>query len=148
MSKDNASSSLTRNDLIGLIWGCVVILILGMSGIVGFSGLSESVSFSDLLPVFAVALVSAAVATYVIVGRVPEGSRLAKTSDDDSAHLDKTKNDELTLSALNLLTDEDLEDLRFEIKQHLRERLLSGQDGELGGLDALIVERAQKNRRS
>ncbi|MBW7879858.1 MAG: hypothetical protein H3C32_11160, partial [Anaerolineae bacterium] len=55
--------------------------------------------------------------------------------------------DQLTLNALNLLTDEDLEDLRFEIKQHLRERLLSGQDGELGGLDALIAEHAQKSRR-
>ncbi|MBK9125695.1 MAG: hypothetical protein IPM16_21575 [Chloroflexi bacterium] len=146
MSKENSSSSLSRNDLVGLIWGCVIILILGMSGIVGFSGLSESVAFSDLLPVFAVALVSAAVATYIIIERVPDAARRSAAYHDETA-LDKTKNDQLTLSALNLLTDEDLEDLRFEIKQHLRERLLTGQDGELGGLDALIAERAQKSRR-
>ncbi len=147
MAKDGSSHSLTRNDLIGLIWACVIGLILGMSGIVGFSGLAASVSFGDLLPVFGIALVTAAVSTSVIVRRVPDTTHRPATRDEDDTHSDKAKNDQLTLNALNLLTDEDLEDLRFEIKQHLRERLLSGQDGELGGLDALIAEHAQKSRR-
>lgn len=147
MAKDGSSHSLTRNDLIGLIWACVIGLILDMSGIVGFSGLAASVSFGDLLPVFGIALVTAAVSTSVIVRHVPDTTHRPATRDEDDTHSDKAKNDQLTLNALNLLTDEDLEELRAEMKQRLRERMLSAGEGELTPLDSLLAEQEHRARR-
>lgn len=53
----------------------------------------------------------------------------------------KRKNDQLNqLSPLDLLSPEDLHELRQDIKAELRARILSGSDGELSSLDALLAD--------
>ncbi len=72
---------------------------------------------------------------------------------DENAHkreaedAGKAKNDQRSIDPLSLLTDDDIAELREDIKRSLRLRLLQGQDGELGSLDALLAERDQRARR-
>ncbi|MCU0465514.1 MAG: hypothetical protein MUF38_13210 [Anaerolineae bacterium] len=46
-----------------------------------------------------------------------------------------------------LLSDDDLDDLRAEVKEQLRQRILSGADGELSSLDELINNAPRAKRK-
>jgi hypothetical protein len=95
-------------------------------------------------PLVAVALggLSAAVfATYGIMPRLSGEPTAAPQLDA------KRKNDHAGgLDPLALLSPEDLDDLRAEMKQRLRERMLTGADGEVSSLDALLNDAQAKRR--
>lgn len=56
-------------------------------------------------------------------------------------HQGKRKNDETRdIDPVSLLTQEDVDELRAEVKAQMRQRLLNGAEGELGSLDALLAD--------
>lgn len=72
--------------------------------------------------------------------------QLPETPKAEQIDQSKRKNDS-GIDPLSLLTEDDIAELREDIKHNLRVRLLQGQDGELGSLDALLAERDQRARR-
>ena len=91
------------------------------------------------------AFIAAFLGTGVILnwGQLPETPAVQQTTNDDT----KRKNDQRGIDPLSLLTEDDIAELREDIKHSLRRRILEGQDGELGSLDALLAETDHKARR-
>ena len=48
---------------------------------------------------------------------------------------------------MSLLTDEDIEELRAEMKENLRRRMLQGEGEEPASFEALLADRDQRKRR-
>lgn len=121
--------------LIGVIWLSVfvfaVLMVIFGALADGLGGLMGGAAF-----------LGAAFATGVLLnwGELP---KQAPAQDSDNA---KRKNDS-SLDPLSLLTEEDIAELREDVKRALRLRLLEGQDGELGSLDALLIEQEKRSRR-
>ncbi len=59
----------------------------------------------------------------------------------------KRKNDPRGLDPMSLLTEEDIAELREEVKYDLRRRLLQHEDGEMNTLDALLADKESYKRR-
>jgi len=124
---NNNTLNIMRYSIVAMIW--VGVLVLGIFAIV--SGSSNDAA----IPIGIAAFVTAAIATGFILdndkkANATEQSTNAKRKNDHSGGLDP----------LSLLTPDDLEDLRQEVKERLRERIVSGEDGELSSLDALLAD--------
>lgn len=120
-----------RYIVVGLIW--IGVMLLGI-----FSVVNSSVSDAGV-PVAIAGFITAAIATGFILN--DEHHKSDKTDDKSST---KRKNGDGSLDPLSLLTPDDLEDLRQDIKDRLRERILSGEDGELSSLDALLTDQRKR----
>ncbi|MBK9125697.1 MAG: hypothetical protein IPM16_21585 [Chloroflexi bacterium] len=106
-----------RYALIALIW----------IGALLFAGPSETV-------LGITALICAAIASAAIASPQVDSAR---SREQNAAS--KAKNDR-TADPMALLTPEDLEDLRQEARERIRQRLIDGGEGELGTLDSLLAE--------
>lgn len=123
-------SQLVRYGVVGLIW--IGVLVLGIFAVVN-SHLSDSG-----VPIAIVGFISAAVATGFLLN--PDEAKTEKEAKSTT----KNKNEDRGLDALSLLTPQDLDDLRQDIKDRLRERILSGEDGELSSLDSLLTDQRKR----
>ena len=121
----------TRYGFLTLMWACVLLMNIANLSSHNFT----------LIPI--VALGAVLYATYKLFPRYPNELKAAapRPAMDDFSK-EKRKNGEL--NPLDILTEDDLYDLRQEIKDHLRERMLSGSDGELSSLDALLDAQDRK----
>ena len=126
----NNATTIIRSIVAGVIWTGV--LVLGIFGVINGSDSS--------IPISIVAFITAAVATGFLFN--PDNNKdisAAKSSDA------KRKNDHSDgLDPLSLLTPDDLDELRQDIKDRLRERILSGEDGELSSLDSLLTDQRKR----
>ena len=96
----------------------------------------------SIIPI--VALGVALYATYKLFPRYPDEVKAAAPPVIQDSQ-GKRKNGQMdALTPLDILTEDDLYDLRQEIKDHLRERMLSGSEGELSSLDALLDAQDRK----
>lgn len=59
---------------------------------------------------------------------------------------EKPKNTQGGLDPMALLTDEDIAEIRADIKESVRRRLMQDADGELNSIDALLADQEQKQR--
>lgn len=70
----------------------------------------------------------------------------AQSAAADKRVTGKAKNDDL--DPLRVLSDDDIDQLREEIKSELRSRIAGGTDGELSSLDALLAEQKTPDKAS
>lgn len=119
-----------RYSVVGVIW--IGVLLLGIFAVVN-SHLSDAG-----IPIAIVGFISAAVATGFLLN--PDEAQTEKEAKSTA----KSKNEDRGLDALSLLTPQDLDDLRQDIKDRLRERILSGEDGELSSLDSLLTDQRKR----
>lgn len=126
-------------------YGVVALIWLGVFIIAGMMIVSGGLQFELAGLMGGAAFIAAFLGTGVLLnwGQVPEIPAVQQTTNDDS----KRKNDQRGIDPMSLLTDDDIAELREDIKHNLRRRILEGQDGELGSLDALLVESDHKARR-
>lgn len=122
---------MVRYIVVGVIW--IGVLVLGIFSVVN-SQLSDAG-----IPVAIAGFITAAIATGFILN-----DEHHTPNKDDEKSSGKRKNSDGGLDPLSLLTPDDLEDLRQDIKDRLRERILSGEDGELSSLDALLTEQRKR----
>ncbi len=97
----------------------------------------------------AIAIAIAAVigATLLSLGIVREPGH-APMIDQHAAAVRKRKNEESrAVDPMSLLTDEDIEELRAEMKENLRRRMLQGEGEEPASFEALLADRDQRKRR-
>ena len=128
-----------RYALIAIIWTGLMVMIVAL-------GQREALSDG------AVGLVLGAVigATFISVALLRE-SRLSRPIEQPVSRRNKRKN-ELPVGndPMNLLTDEDIEELRAEFKDELRRRYLQGLDedgaSEPASFEALLEDRQRKRR--
>ncbi|MCU0465513.1 MAG: hypothetical protein MUF38_13205 [Anaerolineae bacterium] len=133
----NNAPVIIRYITTGLIW--VGVLILGIFAII----VSDSNTDSAAIPIAITAFITAAIATgFLLNDEIKDGSE-KKTTTADS----KRKNDQSGFNPIDLLTEDDLDDLRAEVKEQLRQRILSGADGELSSLDELINNAPRAKRK-
>jgi hypothetical protein len=126
-------------------YGVVALIWLGVFVIAGMMVISGALQFELAGLMGGAAFIAAFLGTGVLLqwGQVPEAPAVQQTTTDDS----KRKNDQRGVDPLSLLTDDDIAELREDIKHNLRRRMLEGQDGELGSLDALLADSDQRARR-
>lgn len=132
----NNLDKLTRYVGLGLLWSLTTVLALAESGLNG--------------PRFAVIAIIAAI--FATIGLFPrytleEPVKIDMDIEEPSATQEKSKrkNDQVTgMNPLDVLTPEDLYELRQDIKDELRARILGGSDGELTSLDSLLAARNHK----
>lgn len=121
-----------RYLVIGVIW----VGVLAFALIAALGTASGTVDASPLEGIGFAAFVGAAVATVALTS--PDFLRLIQRG-STAAEAAKPKNEDAA-SPMALLTPEDLEDLRQEARERIRQRLIDGGEGELGTLDALLAE--------
>ena len=133
----NNAPVIIRYITTGLIW--IGVLLLGMFAI----SVSEANADSAAIPIAITAFITAAIATgFLLNDEIKDGSE-KKTAQADA----KRKNDQAGFNPIDLLTEDDLDDLRAEVKEQLRQRILSGADGELSSLDELINQPPRAKRK-
>lgn len=133
----NNAPVIIRYITTGLIW--IGVLLLGMFAI----SVSEANADSAAIPIAITAFITAAIATgFLLNDEIKDGSE-KKTAEADA----KRKNDQAGFNPIDLLTEDDLDDLRAEVKEQLRQRILSGADGELSSLDELINNAPRAKRK-
>lgn len=126
---------LARYFLLMIIWAGAMALAISLVVMSGNATID-----SPLVAVALGALGAAIFATYGIMPRLSDPAPAPKLDE-------KRKNDQTGgFDPLGLLSPEDLEDLRAEVKQRLRERMLTGADGEVSSLDALLNDAQAKRR--
>jgi hypothetical protein len=126
-------------------YGVVALIWLGVFIIAGMMIISGGLQFELAGLMGGAAFIAAFLGTGVLLnwGQIPETTDTQQKTSDDA----KRKNDQRGIDPMSLLTDDDIAELREDIKHNLRRRMLEGQDGELGSLDALLVESDHKARR-
>lgn len=133
----NNAPVIIRYITTGLIW--IGVLLLGMFAI----SVSEANADSAAIPIAITAFITAAIATgFLLNDEIKDGSE-KKIAEADA----KRKNDQAGFNPIDLLTEDDLDDLRAEVKEQLRQRILSGADGELSSLDELINNAPRAKRK-
>ena len=135
---DDPSVQKIKYGVVGLIW-------LGVFVIAGMMILGDSLQYGLTGLMGGAAFIAAFLGTGVLLqwGQVPEQPVQQKTETDTA----KRKNEQRGIDPLSLLTEDDIAELREDIKHNLRRRMLEGQDGELGSLDALLADTDQRARR-
>lgn len=131
--------AIAKYIVVGLIWvGVLTFAVVTAS--------TSALSSSNLEPLAAIgiaAFITAAISTGVIL--VP--GAFSKSDAESSARVSEKPKNDRSADPMSLLTPDDLEDLRAEMKQRLRERMLSAGEGELTPLDSLLAEQEHKARR-
>ena len=135
---DDSSVQKVKYGVVALIW-------IGVFVIAGMMIIGNAMQYDLAGFMGAAAFIGAFLGTGVLLnwGQIPETPAVQQTTTDDS----KRKNDQRGIDPLSLLTDDDIAELREDIKHSLRRRMLEGQDGELGSLDALLADNDQRARR-
>jgi len=131
----------TRYGFLVVIWAFMLLMHIINQSNYNVNPFPWHSSTFTLIPI--VALGAVLYTTYKLFPRYPNELKAAapRPAMDDFSK-EKRKNGEL--NPLDILTEDDLYDLRQEIKDHLRERMLSGSDGELSSLDALLDAQDRK----
>jgi hypothetical protein len=128
--------------MVVVIWAAVIVMAISMFL---FGALFGS-STDNVTGITIAALICATIATGFILNNDPD----TETAKKNNAHSnEKPKNDQRDggLDPMSLLTPDDIDELRAEVKAQLRQRLLNGGEGELGSLDALLAEQDKPARR-
>lgn len=139
---DNLTETKLKYLLAGIIWLGVFVL----AGLMITSGTLSTVNGGNANFLMGGALfIGAALATGAMFNW---GMR----KDDPKAHedvaLEKRKNDQRGIDPMSLLTEEDIVELRQQIKQDVRRRLMQdGDEGEFTSIEALLAEQDQFKRR-
>lgn len=126
---------IARYLLLAIIWAGAFVFAIGHS----LSAWSDSSAMSLLM--VSIGFGAAVAATSWIV---PKDSSAASQAASADTQTGKSKREASNFDPLNLLSPEDLDDLRYELKERLRDRILSGTDGELSSLDELIGPQAKR----
>ena len=135
---NNPWVQISKYMLVAVIWTGVILFGISLSGNIAASG-GEA---SPMVGMGIAAFIAAAVATAFTLG-----DDSAEKAAEQANHPLKRKNEQSNIDPLSLLTEDDIAELREDIKHNLRRRMLEGQDGELGSLDALLADNDQKARR-
>lgn len=90
------------------------------------------------------AMSGAIAATYILN---PTAEALPASTNREAESVGKRKNEQAGFGPLDLLTPDDLEELRAEMKQRIRERMLSDTDGDMASLDDLLNEPPARAKR-
>lgn len=135
---NDSSVKAVKYAIVALIW-------IGVFIIAGLLIVTGALQYELAGMMGAAAFIAAFLGSGVLFnwGQIEETSAVQRTAADDA----KQKNEQRGIDPLSLLTEDDIAELREDIKHSLRRRLLEGQDGELGSLDALLAERDQQSRR-
>ena len=135
---DNTPVQLAKYAVVALIW-------IGVFVIAGLMIASEALQYELTGLMGGAAFIAAFLGTGVLLqwGQFPEQPVQQKTETDTA----KRKNEQRGIDPLSLLTEDDIAELREDIKHNLRRRMLEGQDGELGSLDALLADTDHQARR-
>ncbi|MBK9125694.1 MAG: hypothetical protein IPM16_21570 [Chloroflexi bacterium] len=145
----NPISQISRYALIAVIWLGVLIFSMGMTAIISVFS-DAGIAFQDVFPLMVLSVIGAAVSTSIIAATSRDsgaGVQAQSQRVDSRVAQSKSKNDQLGLDPVSLLTEDDLEELRAEVKQHLRARLLSGEGAEMSSFEDLLAERSQQRQR-
>lgn len=127
---------IARYVLLMIIWAGALTLSITLAVMSGNNGVDS--------PIIAIALAGLSAAVFATYRIMPS---LSGEPSNAAQLAEKRKNDQAGgLDPLALLTPDDLEELRAEMKQRLRERMLTGADGEVSSLDALLNEAQAKRR--
>lgn len=133
-----------RYLMVALIWAAVIVMAIS----VFLFGAIFTSSTDNMTGITIAALICATIATGFILNNDPDTEAAKKNNSQSHA---KPKNDHQNngLDPMSLLTPEDIDELRAEVKAQLRQRLLNGAEGELGSLDALLANQddAQARRK-
>jgi hypothetical protein len=126
-------------------YGVVALIWIGVFVIAGMMIIGDALQYELTGLMGGAAFIAAFLGTGVLLqwGQIPEQPVQQKTETDTA----KPKNEQRGIDPLSLLTEDDIAELREDIKHNLRRRMLEGQDGELGSLDALLAETDHKARR-
>lgn len=133
---NNLSENTLRYIVVALIWvgmlvfGSIMVINGGLEG--GLGGLMGAAGFT-----------AAAIATGALFKWGQIEPPVAPREDEQT----KRKNDSRGLDPLSLLTEEDIAELREEVKYDLRRRLLQREDGEMNTLDSLLAGQDSQKRR-
>lgn len=133
--RNNLSETTLRYIVVAIIW--VGMLIFGgmlaiNNGLDGLGGLMGAAGFT-----------AAAISTGALLNWGQLESPVTSREDEQA----KRKNDQRGLDPMSLLTEEDIAELREEVKYDLRRRLLQREEGEMNTLDSLLAgQDAQKRR--
>ncbi|MBK9125698.1 MAG: hypothetical protein IPM16_21590 [Chloroflexi bacterium] len=131
--------AIAKYIVVGLIW-------IGVLTFAVVTASTSALSSSNLEPLAAIgiaAFITAAISTGVIL--VP--GAFSKSDGDTAARTSEKPKNDRSADPMSLLTPDDLDELRAEMKQRLRERMLSAGEGELTPLDSLLAEQEHKARR-
>ena len=139
---NNPWVQISKYALVAVIWTGVILFGIALSGNVAVAG-GEG---SPLVGMGIAAFIAAAVASAAALTGGSKETENEKAADQATQPL-KRKNEQSNIDPLSLLTEDDIAELREDIKHNLRRRMLEGQDGELGSLDALLADNDQKARR-
>ncbi len=135
---NNPWVQIARYALVALIWGGVILFGIALSGNIAAAGGEGAPMVGLGIAAFVAAAIASAAA---LAGGTKEIEK------ETSAETAKRKNDQRGIDPLSLLTEDDIAELREDIKHNLRRRMLEGQDGELGSLDALLADTDHQARR-
>lgn len=135
---NNSWFVMARYGIVALIWTGVLVLAISLSGNIALM----SDGGDGLVGLGIAAFICAAIAT----GFLMQDLGQPKPEATEATASGKAKNDQRGIDPLSLLSDDDLAELRADIKDSLRRRVLEGQDGELGTLDALLAENDRRRR--
>ncbi len=128
---------IAKYGVIALIWSGV--LVFGI-----FLTMNTSLFASESSPAVAMviaAFITAAVSTGLILSPSQHEEKTQSQQQVSTNDTAKPKNDLRGLDPMSLLTDEDIEELRRDIKDNLRRRLLEGE--EVTSFESLLSEDAQ-----
>lgn len=129
---------IARYFLITLIW-------LGALGLSLAILISSATDVSVFQMVILLCALSGAIAgTYILN---PTTQALPDQANREAESVGKRKNEQAGFTPLDLLTPDDLEELRAEMKQRIRERMLSDTDGDMASLDDLLNEAPARAKR-
>lgn len=132
---NNLSETTLRYIVVAIIWVGMFILgglmVIGGS-LEGLGGLMGAAGFTG-----------AAIASGALVNWGQIETPAAPREDEQN----KRKNDQRGLDPMSLLTEEDIAELREEIKYDLRRRLLQREEGEMDSLDSLLAGQDSQKRR-
>ncbi|GIK27036.1 MAG: hypothetical protein IT298_17085 [Chloroflexi bacterium] len=145
----NPISQVSRYALIAVIWIGVLIFSMGMTAIISVFS-DAGIRFQDVFPLMVLSVIGAAISTSIIAATSRDSGAAAQAPSqrvDNRAAPSKSKNDQLSLDPVSLLTEDDLEELRAEVKQHLRSRLLSEEGASVSSFENLLAERSQQRPR-
>jgi hypothetical protein len=127
-----------RYVLIALMWTVVVLLSLSLYG-------SNPENATGII---IVGLICATFFSMFVLSDELADFKIAAAEAARETGQGKRKNDQSgVLDPISLLTSDDIDELRAEVKAQMRLRLLEGGEGELGSLDALLAEHDNKSTR-
>lgn len=125
-----------RYVIIGVIWTVLAVLLITLGTVPDMSDGAIAISIAAVIG-----------ATLLSLGIV-RGTGQVPMVDQHAAAVRKRKNEESrAVDPMSLLTDQDIEELRAELKENLRRRMLQDEGEEPASFEALLADRDQRKRR-